>query len=51
VAFPLPIRLQEIEDAAMTRLAIERCIWIFIVALSATFVWTVTEVLKMVGWF
>jgi hypothetical protein len=50
-AFPLPIRLQWIENAAMTRPAIERCIWIFIVALFATFVWTVCEVLKMVGWF
>ncbi len=46
----MPIHVQGIENAAMTRPAIERCIWIFIVALSATFVWTVTEVLKMVGW-
>jgi hypothetical protein len=49
-AFPLRFHIHGIEDAAMTRLSIERCIYIFIVALSATFVWTVTEVLKMVGW-
>ena len=33
----------------MTRPQIERCIKIFIVALVATFVWTVTKVLEMVG--
>ena len=35
----------------MTRPAIERCIWIFIVALIATFLWTVAKVLAMLGWF
>ena len=35
----------------MTRPAIERCIWVFIVALIATFVWTVGKVLGMLGWF
>jgi hypothetical protein len=34
----------------MTRPAIERCIWVFIVALIATFVWTVTQVFSMLGW-
>jgi hypothetical protein len=34
----------------MTRLAIERCIWIFLVALVLTFVWTVIKVLGMLGW-
>jgi len=34
----------------MTRLAIERCIWVFIVALVLTFAWTVTQVLGMLGW-
>jgi hypothetical protein len=33
----------------MTRPQIERSIKIFIVALIATFVWTVTKVLEMVG--
>ena len=35
----------------MTRPAIERCIWIFIVALILTFFWTVVKVLEMIGWF
>jgi hypothetical protein len=35
----------------MTRPSIERCIWVFIVLLVATFVWTVTRVLDMLGWF
>jgi hypothetical protein len=35
----------------MTRSAIERCIWIFIVALAATFVWTLAKVLAMLGVF
>jgi hypothetical protein len=35
----------------MTRPAIERCIWVFIVALSATFIWTVAKVFTMLGWF
>jgi|GEM_PF-3394621 len=35
----------------MTRPAIERCIWVFIVALIATFVWTVAKVFAMLGWF
>jgi hypothetical protein len=35
----------------MTRPAIERCIHVFIVALSLTFIWTVTKVLAMLGWF
>jgi len=34
----------------MTRPAIERCIWVFIVALIVTFVWTVTQVFSMLGW-
>ena len=34
----------------MTRHAIERCIWVFIVALIVTFVWTVSKVLIMLGW-
>jgi hypothetical protein len=34
----------------MTRLAIERCIWIFLIALVLTFVWTVIKVLGMLGW-
>lgn len=34
----------------MTRPAIERCIWVFIVALIVTFVWTVSKVLIMLGW-
>jgi hypothetical protein len=33
----------------MTRPQIERCIKIFIVALIATFVWSVTKVLGMLG--
>jgi hypothetical protein len=36
---------------AMTRPAIERCIYVFIVALILTFIWTVTKVLAMLGWF
>jgi hypothetical protein len=47
----LRIRIKGVENAAMTRPAIERCIWIFIVALSATFLWTVTKVLAQIGWF
>ena len=35
----------------MTRPAIERCIKVFIVALIATFVWTVTQVLGLIGLF
>ena len=35
----------------MTRPAIEFSIKIFIVALIATFVWTVTKVLGMIGFF
>lgn len=35
----------------MTRPAIERCIWIFIVALVLTFGWTLTKVLGMLGLF
>ena len=34
----------------MTRPAIERCIWVFIVALIVTFGWTITRVLAMLGW-
>lgn len=34
----------------MTRLAIERCIWVFIIALIATFGWTIIKVLGMLGW-
>jgi hypothetical protein len=34
----------------MTRTSIERCIWIFIVALVVTFIWTVSKVFAMVGW-
>jgi hypothetical protein len=49
--FPLRIRAQAVEDAAMTRPAIERCIKVFIVALIATFIWTVTQVLGLLGWF
>jgi len=49
--FPLPIRAQAVEGAAMTRPAIERCIKVFIVALIATFIWTVTQVLGLLGWF
>ena len=46
----MPIQAQSIERAAMTRPTIERCIKVFIVALVATFVWTVTKVFAMVGW-
>ena len=42
---------QEVEGPAMTRPAIELSIKIFIVALIATFVWTVTKVLAMLGFF
>jgi hypothetical protein len=35
----------------MTRSAIERCIWVFIIALILTFIWTVVKVLAMLGWF
>jgi hypothetical protein len=34
----------------MTRPAIEFCIRVFIVLLVATFVWTATRVLDMLGW-
>ena len=34
----------------MTRPAIERCIWVFIVALIVTFVWTVVQVFELLGW-
>jgi hypothetical protein len=50
-SFALPIRAQAVEGAAMTRPAIERCIKIFIVALIATFIWTVTQVLGLLGWY
>jgi hypothetical protein len=43
-------RVGWLKRAAMTRPAIERCIWVFIVALVATFGWTVTQVMKMLGW-
>ena len=33
----------------MTRTAIERCIKVFIVALILTFIWTVGQVLQMLG--
>lgn len=35
----------------MTRHAIERCIWVFIIALIITFGWTLTRVLAMFGWW
>lgn len=35
----------------MTRPAIERCIWIFLVALIFTFIWTLTRVAAMLGLF
>jgi hypothetical protein len=34
----------------MTRTSIERCIWIFVAALIATFLWTVAQVFSMLGW-
>jgi len=43
-------RIGWVEGAAMTRPAIERCIWVFIVALIVTFGWTLTQVLGMLGW-
>jgi len=43
-------RVRALERAAMTRPAIERCIWVFIVALVLTFGWTITRVLAMLGW-
>jgi hypothetical protein len=43
-----PVRA--LKRAAMTRPAIERCIWVFIVALVVTFGWTFTRVLAMLGW-
>jgi hypothetical protein len=49
--FPLRIRFQAIEPAAMTRTAIERCIWVFIVALILTFGWTLTKVAGLLGLF
>ena len=50
-AFPLRNQAQAIERAAMTRTAIERCIWVFIVALILTFGWTLTQVAGLVGLF
>ena len=35
----------------MTRTSIERCIWIFIVALILTFGWTLTKVAGLLGLF
>ena len=49
--FPWRNRIGRVEGAAMTRPAIERCIKVFIVALIATFVWTVTQVLGQIGLF
>jgi hypothetical protein len=40
-----------LEPAAMTRTSIQRCIVVFVVALICTFIWTVTRVLAMLGWF
>jgi hypothetical protein len=48
--FPWRRRDRRLEGAAMTRTSIERCIWIFIVALSGTFLWTVSKVFAMLGW-
>ena len=48
--FPWRRPFGRLEPASMTRTAIERCIWVFIVALIATFVWTVAKVLLMLGW-
>ena len=48
--FPWRSQIRALEGAAMTRPAIERCIWIFIVALVLTFGWTVTKVLGLLGW-
>ena len=45
------IRPGRVECGNMTRPAIESCIRIFIVLLVATFVWTATRVLGMLGWF
>ena len=39
------------EGVDMTRIAIERCIKVFIVALILTFIWTVSQVLGMLGLF
>lgn len=33
----------------MTRPAIERCLWVFIIALILTFGWTLTQVATMLG--
>jgi hypothetical protein len=41
--------IRSVENAAMTRPAIERCIKVFILALIATAIWTMTRVLDMVG--
>jgi hypothetical protein len=49
--FPWRLRHRRLKRAAMTRTSIERCIWIFIVALIATFIWTVAKVFTMLGWF
>jgi len=48
--FPWRRRFEWLKGAAMTRPAIERCIWVFIIALTATFAWTVAQVFKMLGW-
>jgi hypothetical protein len=49
--FPLPIPGPGLEAPAMTRPAIQNCIKIFLVALIITFIWTVTRVLEMLGWW
>jgi hypothetical protein len=49
--FHLPCRDKQVEGAAMTRPAIERCIWVFIVALILTFGWTLTKVAGLLGVF
>ena len=49
--FPWRGGSQEVEGPAMTRPAIELSIKIFIVALIATFVWTVVKVLGLLGYF
>jgi hypothetical protein len=49
--FPWRLRDRWLESAAMTRTSIERCIWIFVVALIVTFFLTVAKVFAMLGWF
>jgi len=39
-----------LERSAMTRPAIERCIYVFILALVVAFAWTVMRVMMMLGW-